>query len=374
MDFAPTEDVAQVAELARQVFTDRADVARVQHVERELGGFDADLWQALAETGMLGIAVPEAVGGAGMGVQGMAALLEEQGRRVAPVPLWAVQACAALPLAQFGSAQQQERWLTGLIEGTHLVTGCFEQRHDGSELLSGRRQGTDLVVTGDLAQVAGAPLASAFVLPVAVEDATVLVVVPAEADGVTVTGVRATDQGAAAAVSLRDVVVPAADVLTEQQDAAEWVRTRGRVALAALAVGVTAEAIRLTAEYTSQREQFGRPLSTNQAVTVRAADAHLDSEAIRLTTQRAAWTLDEGREHEGRIASLVAKTWAARGGLRVVLATQHLHGGIGADIDYPIHRHFLFGRQIAATLGTAAATEATLGDLLESAPRIGAPA
>lgn len=374
MDFALDEDVTQVAELARQIFTDRAEAAHVQRIEREQGGFDADLWQVLAETGLLGIAVAEEAGGAGMGMLGLAALLEEQGRRVAPVPLWAVQACAALPLAHFGTADQRKRWLEPLIDGSGIVTGCFETHADGSEVLTGLRNGDAVIVSGNLSQVAGAPVANAVVVPVHLGHETAVVVVPLDAPGVTVTAVAATDQGSAARVELDGVRIPADDVLSTEADAAEWVRTRVRVALSALAIGVGAEALRVTAEYTSGREQFGRPLSTNQAVTMRAADAHLDTQAIKLTTHKAAWLLDQGREHDGRVASLVAKMWAARGGLRTVLAAQHLHGGIGADIDYPIHRHFLFGRQIAAIGGSAAASEAALGDLLTSAPRIGAPA
>jgi len=144
--------------------------------------------------------------------------------------------------------------------------------------------------------------------------------------------------------------------------------------LSALVFGVCQEAVAITAAYTSQRLQFGRPLSTNQAVALRAADAHLDAERIRLTTLKAAWHHDRGEEEEARAASLVAKWWASTGGLRAVHATQHLHGGIGADVDYPIHRYFLWGRQLAFSLGSAGAIEAELGDLLSGVTPIGAPA
>lgn len=113
-------------------------------------------------------------------------------------------------------------------------------------------------------------------------------------------------------------------------------------------------------------------LSTNQAVVVRAADAYLDTRAIGLTAQRAAWLIDTGQDDAADSAALVAKWWASRAGLRVVHATQHLHGGIGADIDYPIHRYHLWGRQIAFSLGTAGSVAAELGALPPSAPPIGA--
>jgi alkylation response protein AidB-like acyl-CoA dehydrogenase len=199
--------------------------------------------------------------------------------------------------------------------------------------------------------------------------------VPADRAGVTVTALQVTNRESAATVTLDGVRVTAADVLPADGNViVDRARTRGRIALAALAVGVCQEAVRITAAYTSQRVQFGRPISTNQAVALRAADAHLDTERVRLTTYRAAWHADRGEESEARTASLVAKWWTATGGLRAVHATQHLHGGIGADVDYPIHRYFLWGRQLAFTLGSAGAVEAELGSLLDNATPIGAPA
>jgi len=376
MEFRFDDDQLQVAALAAEVLTDRAEVERVRAVEQDEAGFDRELWRTLGDTGLLGVALPESVGGSGLGMLGLVALLEQQGRRVAPVPLWSAVATAGFPIAEFGSAGQQQRWLPGLLDGTHVLTGGFEQAADGSEPVRGTRSGDRIRLSGRLASVPGGGVAVAVVVPVDLGgDEVVLAVVPTDHPGVRITPVDATDRVNAAAVDLDGVELGPDDVLAGAgPSAAEWTRTRGRVALAALMVGVGEEALRMTAAYTSQRHQFGRPLSTNQAVPLRAADAHLDVEAIRLTTRRAAWDLDRGAEHEGRVAALVAKLWAARGGLRIVHATQHLHGGLGADVDYPIHRYFLWGRQVAFTLGSAAAVQARLGDLLETAPPIGAPA
>jgi alkylation response protein AidB-like acyl-CoA dehydrogenase len=121
----------------------------------------------------------------------------------------------------------------------------------------------------------------------------------------------------------------------------------------------------MTAEYTSTRQQFGRPLSTNQGVALRAADAFIDIRAIDATLWQAAWRIDEGLD--ATRAAMVAKWWASDGGQRVVHATQHLHGGMGADIDYPIHRYFLWGKTIEQTLGGPALQLATLGRELAEA-------
>jgi alkylation response protein AidB-like acyl-CoA dehydrogenase len=139
---------------------------------------------------------------------------------------------------------------------------------------------------------------------------------------------------------------------------------RALLGLCALQVGVCESAMRQAAEYTSQRIQFGKPLSAFQGSQIRAADGYIDTEAIRVTMLQAAWKLDTGREASSDV--LVAKWWAAEGGQRVVHNVQHLHGGMGADIEYPVHRYFLWGKQIEDTLGGASATLARLGAELTS--------
>ncbi|NPC98687.1 acyl-CoA dehydrogenase family protein [Nocardioides sp. zg-DK7169] len=376
MEFELTGDHVEVRDLAAKIFADLASTERVVQVEKEEDSFDRRLWSTLADSGMIGIAVPEPAGGAGLGMLGLVALLEQQGRRVAPVPLWSVVAGAALPIAEFASPAQAERWLPGLLDGTRLVTGGFDALPGRRASLTGRRTGAAITVDGEIAQVPAAGLAAALVVPVELEDGDLVVaVVPTDRAGVSLTPVAPTSRENAAAVRFDGVELDAEDVLPgDGAQQVEWVRNRIRVALAAVQLGVCAEALRVTAAYTSERMQFGRPLSTNQAVALRAADAHIDTEAIRVTTYRAAWLLDDGREQDAGAATLVAKWWASTGGLRAVHATQHLHGGIGADVDYPIHRYFLWGRQVAFSLGSAAAVAAELGDVLETAPAIGAPA
>ncbi|MDN5893387.1 MAG: acyl-CoA/acyl-ACP dehydrogenase [Nocardioides sp.] len=374
MDFEMDDDRVAVRDLAEKIFTDRATVDRVVDVETNHTGFDGELWQLVADSGLIGIAINEDDDGAGLGALGMVTLLEQQGRRVAPLPLWSVIAGAALPLSKFGSAELKARWLPGLIDGSAPIAAAVDAAPGQLVTVRAEREGDSLVLHGEVASVPGAPIAAALVVPVDESGSPRLVVVPTDADGVTVTPHATTDRTSHGAVRLDGVRVAATEVVAEGDEALAWTLRRLRLALAAVQLGVCEEALRMTAAYTSERVQFGRPLSTNQAVAVRAADAHLDTEAIRLTVHRAAWLLDEGREAEAESATLVAKWWASRGGLRVVHATQHLHGGMGADVDYPIHRYFLWGRQLAFTMGTADALAAELGEELPGAPAIGAPA
>ena len=103
-----------------------------------------------------------------------------------------------------------------------------------------------------------------------------------------------------------------------------------------------------------------------QAVGHRAADAYIDTEAVRLAAWQAAWRLAEGLPAAREVA--IAKYWASEGGNRVVHAAQHLHGGVGVDREYPLHRYFLMARQLELTLGGATEQLLRLGELIASSP------
>ena len=141
---------------------------------------------------------------------------------------------------------------------------------------------------------------------------------------------------------------------------------RATAALCAIAVGVCDSAVRMTAEYTKTREQFDRVIATFQAVGQRAADAYIDTEGIRLTAWQAIWRLSEGLPATAEVA--VAKFWASEGGQRVVHAAQHLHGGMGVDRDYPLHRYFLWAKVLELTLGSSTPQLLKLGKILADEP------
>jgi alkylation response protein AidB-like acyl-CoA dehydrogenase len=146
----------------------------------------------------------------------------------------------------------------------------------------------------------------------------------------------------------------------------EWMVQRTTAALALAQAGAAAASLALVAEYTKAREQFGKPIATFQAVGQRAADAYVDTEAIRLTAWQAAWRIAEGLPADREVA--IAKFWAADGGQRVVHAAVHLHGGVGVDRDYPLHRYFLMTKHLELTLGGATDQLLRLGASLAAEP------
>jgi acyl-CoA dehydrogenase len=194
-------------------------------------------------------------------------------------------------------------------------------------------------------------------------------IVDTGADGVALTRQTTTTGRPEAIVDLDGVRVGADRLLGEDADGAAVITLITEFATTALCVqeaGACASALDLTAEYTKTRVQFDKPIATFQAVGQRAADAYVDTEAIRLTAWQAASRLAAGLPAAAEVA--VAKYWAAEGGQRVVHAATHLHGGVGVDRDYPLHRYFLLTRQIELTLGGANESLRRLGRLLAEEP------
>ena len=153
------------------------------------------------------------------------------------------------------------------------------------------------------------------------------------------------------------------------EDILDWLEQRANVGHCALQVGVTEAAMRRTAEYISERKQFGVPLGSFQALAMRMADSYIDVEAIRTTYWLAMWRLSEGLDARAEVRA--AKWWACDAAHRVVCTAQHLHGGMGADVEYPIHRFFLMAKQISYSLGNASNQLEKLGKLLAEDDSLG---
>jgi acyl-CoA dehydrogenase len=335
MEFSFNETQQAVRDLAGQIFRGQSTVERVKEIEASDERIDRDLWAELAKADLLGLCLPESDGGGGLGIVELALILEQQGRVVAPVPLLPT-VLAGLAIAEFGSREQQSEWLPRVVAGD-VILSIGVNMHPA-------------VPAGTVANVPAGHLADRVV--VATNDGLVLVDPAKATREVNV----ATDRSKVATITYDE---GAAEPLGGSVD---WLLDRYRTGLAAIALGVCSAALEMTAEYTSNRYQFGRPLSTNQGVALRAADAFIDIRAINATLWQAAWRLDNGLD--ARKASIVAKWWASEGGQRAVHATQHLHGGMGADIDYPVHRYFLWGKTIEHQLGGPGLTLAQLGEEL----------
>ena len=293
----------------------------IQSLAATILGGERATWDELAKADLLGLCLPTEHGGGGYGIFELCLVLEEQGRAGVHLPVLPTVA-TAMTIAESGTDAEKKEWLPRVACGDAVLTAVLSEEpaiapygREAAGILTGDGlrpaadfERTDLVTTSGEPQVA--------------------------VDGVT----------------------PAPPALVDR-----WI-----AGLCALQAGISDKSLRITAEYTSGREQFGKPIAAFQAVAQRAADAYIDAQAVRLTAYQAAWRLAEGLPAANELA--VAKFWAAEAGHRVALAAQHLHGGIGVDTDYPLHRYTTWTKQIELTLGSATPSLVRLGKALAEEP------
>jgi alkylation response protein AidB-like acyl-CoA dehydrogenase len=387
MDFTYSEEQEAVRELAGRIFTERVTHERLKEIEQagaEEGPIDRALWRELADAGLLGIALDEEYGGAGLDFVAACLVVEAAGRTAAYVPLIETLVYGAAPIAQFGTAAQRQEWLPGVSSGETILTAALAELV-GEVILPGGTSPTTTaheqadgswVLDGTKACVPAALVANAILVPASrvasggSAAGSGVFIVEADADGLELIKQTTTTGRPEAILELSGVKVAADRQLGGAgADGAAIITAVSELATAALCVleaGACATALSLTGEYTKTRVQFDKPIATFQAVGQRAADAYVDTEAIRLTAWQAVSRLSAGLPASSEVA--VAKFWAAEGGQRVVHAAAHLHGGVGVDRDYPLHRFFLLTRQIELTLGGANESLRRLGRTLADEP------
>ncbi len=362
MDFTLNDDHNALVGLARQIHTEQSTQNRLDALDEQGTWFDAELWKQLADAGIVGAALKEDVGGGGLGYAELALLLEQVGATVAQVPLFDTVLCAALPLDVYGTDEQRQRDLPGVAAGTTLLAAALTES-GRDDLLRPTTVFRNGVVTGLKTSVPLADVAARLLVPATTGDGVVLLLVDPTAAGVTLRAGTGTSGQPLFEVELENAP---AELLTDDPDALAWLVDRALVGLAAQALGVSSTALGLSATYTTTREQFGRAIATFQAVGHRLADAYIEVEAMRLTTLQAIWLLDAGLP--GRDEARVAKWYASEGGHKVAHAAQHVHGGVGIDVDYVLHRYFRWSKQIEFTLGSAQAQLLSLGATLAAEP------
>jgi alkylation response protein AidB-like acyl-CoA dehydrogenase len=377
MDFSFDEDQLAIRELAYQIFTDRSTDEFLLEFSRTGDTYDEELWQTLAEQGLLGISCPESAGGSGLGFTELCLVLEEQGRRVAPVPLYASLVLGALPIQHFGTAEQQQEWLGPLVSGQAKFTAALAELGMNAALateVTASKTDGGWSLSGDKAVVPDAMAADFILVPARDGDGQLsMFVVSTAGQGVERRAEQIGLLGERAAhLSLANAGVPESALLGDigqGEEIIEWLEQYANVAHCALQVGVAEEAMKRTAAYLGERQQFGVPLGTFQALAMRMADSYIDVEAMRSTYWLALWRLGEGLDARAEVRA--AKWWACDAAHRVVCSAQHMHGGIGADVEYPIHRFFLWAKQISYSLGNAGNQLEKLGRLLAEDESLG---
>ncbi|MFE7463441.1 acyl-CoA dehydrogenase family protein [Streptomyces sp. NPDC057499] len=396
MDFTFTEEQQAATEAARAVFAGVApdgvpSPALVPGAVAE--DIDRPLWSRLASADLLSLTLPPEHGGAGLDPVALCLVLRESAKVLARVPL--LETCAvATALHRYGDPELAAELLPRAGRGELVLTVGANGRsgHDPAERAVTARpetaaeattmeataarpaatggaaadDGTGWVLDGTQTAVPWAYAADWIAVPAhTAEGRAVIALVRPDQDGVTLAEQVSTTGERFAEVRLESVRV-GDRTLIDRPGAWEWLRALLTTGTCALALGLGEAVLAMTSEYTGKREQFGFPVATFQSVAVQAADRYIDLRAMEVTLWQAAWRISTGADGtlpaEGDVA--VAKIWASDGVRRVVQTAQHLHGGFGADTDYPLHRFHAWAKQIELSLGPSAAHEEALGDLL----------
>ncbi|MGI9600558.1 MAG: acyl-CoA dehydrogenase family protein [Acidimicrobiales bacterium] len=353
MDFTLDENEQAVFDLASQILGDKLDMERLREVEAGSEWFDRATYAEVAKAGLVGVALAEDVGGGGQDLVVWGQLLRAQGAHVAPLPLLPTT-LAGLAIDHHGSTEQRQRLLPGVIDGSRVLTVAVQEPYD-DEVRTPRAQVDGGTLTGTKTVVEFAEPADQIVVTALDDDgAPQLFIVDRAAHGITAT--------ASTSTRLEPVHELTFDSTPAEQlgdGGVDWLIDRHLAGLCATQVGVSETALRLTAEYTSERQQFGRPIATFQAVTQRLADQYINVNGIRLTTAATLWRLAHDLPADDEV--LVAKWWASERAQDVVHATQHCHGGMGVSIDYPLFRYTLWSKHLTVSLGTGTRQLRALG-------------
>ncbi len=358
MDFQLSEDQRAFADMAQSLFADYCTDDKLREHDALGQPFMQELWQQCVAAGLHSILVPEAAGGLGLGMSEMLAVLEQQGRALAQVPLWQQQVAAAA-IARF--AEGQDAVVQSAMQGELLalsLQAAVATRGPALQLQGDRLKGQlQAVPLGEQAQMA--------LVAAAAGDEIRLVLVSLQADGVSrVAGMRE-DYCAVADISFRNTPVLA--VLGGR--ALDWVHEAAIACLASLQQGVTQEQLRRTVEYVSERKQFDRPIGTFQLVQGQMADGYILMQAQRSALSQLVWRLDAGLPCVPQAHAVRAQSNEL--GLKVGRVAQHVHGGMGVDVTYHIHRFMFWCRALAAELGSAEQHLEALGQWLADNDTLG---
>ncbi len=366
MNFELSEDQRAFADMAQGLFADYCSDEQLRAHDVSGAPFMPGLWQQCVAAGLHTVLVPEADGGLGLGMTELMAVLEQQGRALALVPLWEQQLALAT-LAQFAPAALAPIVVQALAGETPLALSLAALSQSRGASLQLRRDGESWTLSGLAPAVPLGNLARHAMLAADCQGEMRLVLVDLAHSSVQ-RGEGMSQHHQALADLVFDAVPLAADSVLPVA-ATGWAEQRAIACLAALQLGVTQQQLRRTVEYVSERQQFGRAIGTFQLVAGQMADGHIATEALRTSLWQLVYRLDAG-------LSAAPQAWATRAlandtGHRVGHMAQHVHGGIGVDVTYPIHRFLYWSRALGSAMGGTEHQLAKLGDWLADNDTLG---
>jgi acyl-CoA dehydrogenase len=334
------EEHALLRDQARRWFAERSPVAAARRLSDDPRGDDPQLWKELAQLGWLGLVVPEAHGGSGLGFTHVAVLLEEAGRQLLPSPLLP-STLAALAIGRGGSEAQRARLLPGIAAGDVLVSLALVEPDGGWQAADTRAVRARGRLSGEKHHVWAAPTADLFIVPFRENGAARLALVAAAAEGVTVVPEIGLDRTRRSGrVVLRDVAV-AGDAIfpVAAEEVLAHLLPRACTALAAEMAGGADALLKMTAAYAATRVQFGRPIGSFQAVKHPLVNVLIALEHGRSLVYAAAAALDADAP-DAELLARMAKAQLNETYMFAAARAVQSHGGFGFTIDCDVHFYF----------------------------------
>ncbi|MEV5568900.1 acyl-CoA dehydrogenase family protein [Spirillospora sp. NPDC052269] len=353
MEFDLDEAQRELRSLAADLLGREAAPQRLEAFEKTGAAYDPAIWKALAQAGLLGVVVPEGQDGAGLGPVELTVLLREVGAHVAPVPAYATLALAALPIALTGTGGHKEL-LAGVASGETVLTGAYREVGPSGTVETTARGGR---LTGTKTYVPYADEASHLLVPARTDDGTVRVYVVERSEA------AIAPQPSATSEPLSRVELDGAHGTPLGEGGWDAFRRSAVTGAVAISSGVIEGALKLTTEYVKTREQFDRTLAQFQAVTMQIGDVYIAKRALDVAVWAGAWRFATGADDTDTDLAIAAYN-ASDSVVKALYTCQHLHGGIGLDVTYPLHRYFAWAKQTGHLLGGAEDQLDTLGALV----------
>jgi len=355
LDFSEEQEVLR--EMVRGVCAEYAPMDVVREMEDDPTGYPAELWKQLAELGLLGLLIPESLGGANQGMLEAAIVYEELGRALTPSPHFASAVIGARALLEAASEVQQREWLTKIASGEAILTPAWTEPQRGfgplGVQLRAQPESGDFVLSGVKRHV---PFASSAVRLLVLartgdgERDVDLFLVDPKADGVILTQQKSLGSDTQYRVDFDGVRVSGADRLGAPGSGwASWdaVMQDAIILLAAQAGGGAERALEITVQYAKDRVQFDKPLGAFQAISHYLADAITHVDGARTLVWEAAWARDNGAS-VARLAPM-AKFFACQTYRDVTAMCEQVWGGVGFSIEYDIQLYFRRAKQLQLT-------------------------
>jgi alkylation response protein AidB-like acyl-CoA dehydrogenase len=374
VDFGFTDEQEQLRTAVRDYFGRELPVTFARAMLDDAVGFTQEEWRGLSDLGWLGLAVPEDVGGSGLGLLDLVLALEEAGAVALPGAFGSTVSLS-LPLLLGASDDAQRRaFVPEAASGRRRLASAIAEKRgrwslDGIET-SAQRDGSGFTITGTKLFVPDAGEADTLLVACRLDDGVGYFILPTEVPGLAISPMETVDRTRRLfACELAGVRLEAACLLGGRAFPAAHLDSlidRAKVALAAGMVGAADRTLAMTVEYVGMRKQFDRAIATFQAVQHRCADMKVAVEHARSLVYYAAWALDTGAS-DARLAAAMAKAFASDACPRVAADAVQLHGGIGFTWEHDLHIYFKRLKADEQTYGDATANRELVARLLEEA-------